>query len=146
MEISMITQVPKFGFEALFLRECETFRGFSSGELKKLVRAAVRISVPAHWPLIHEQTPGDACYLLLSGRVAVFSGQDQVAELGPGQLVGEVSILQGRLRSATVSSIEPTQMLRIGGEDLSRLLGELPALREAIDAAMTAHGGSPERR
>lgn len=53
-----------------------------------------------------------------------------------------VSIRQGRLRSATVSSIEPSEMLRIGGEDLFRLLGELPALREVIDVAVSAHGKS----
>lgn len=141
----MTTQVPKSGSEALFLRECETFRGFSSSELKKLVRAAIRVSVPANWPLIHEQTPGDACYILLSGRMAVFSGQRQVAELAPGELVGEVSIRRGRLRSATVSSLEPAEILRIGSEELAGLLDEMPALREAIDAAVAAHGGIPER-
>lgn len=140
----MSTQVPKSGAEALFLRECDTFAGFSSTELKRLVRAADRVSVPAHWPLIHEQTPGDACFVLLSGTVAVFSGRDQVAELGPGDLVGEVAIRQGRLRSATVSSLEPVEMLRIGGDELTRLLDQIPALRRAIDTATAAHGGGPK--
>lgn len=63
--------------------------------------ACIRVSLPANWRLIHEQTPGDACYILLSGKVAVYSGREQVAELGPGDVVGEIAIRQGRLRSPT---------------------------------------------
>lgn len=131
---------PKSGSEARFLRDFPTFERFSSGELNKVVRAADRVSLPANWPLIHEQTPGDACYILLSGKVAVYSGREPVAELGPGDVVGEVAIRQGRLRSATVSTTEAVEMLRIEGEDLTRLLRELPALRDAMDATAAEHG------
>lgn len=138
-----MAEVPKSGSEARFLRDFPTFARFSSGELNKLVRAADRVSLPANWPLIHEQTPGDACYILLSGKVAVYSGREQVAELGPGDVVGEIAIRQGRLRSATVSTTESVEMLRIEGEDLTRLLGEIPALRDAVDATAAGHGGEP---
>ncbi|MQA60570.1 MAG: cyclic nucleotide-binding domain-containing protein [Actinophytocola sp.] len=134
---------PKSGSEARFLRGFPTFERFSSGELNKVVRAADRVSLPANWPLIHEQTPGDACYILLSGKVAVYAGREPVAELGPGDVVGEVAIRQGRLRSATVSTTEAVEMLRIEGEDLTRLLRELPALRDAMDATAAEHGGGP---
>jgi CRP-like cAMP-binding protein len=141
MESAMATQVPKSGSEALFLRESPMFERFPSSALKKVVNAADRVSLPAHWPLIHEQTPGDACYILLSGKVAVYAGRDQVAELGPGEVVGEVAIRRERLRSATVSTMEPVELLRIEGADLTRLLEELPVLAEAIDASAVAHGG-----
>ncbi len=137
----MATQVPKSGSEARFLRESATFDRFSQSDLQKVVRAADRVSLPANWPLIHEQTPGDACYILLAGKVAVFAGRERVAELGPGDVVGEVALRQGRLRSATVSTLEPVEMLRIEGADLERLLRELPALRQAIDVTVVAHGG-----
>ncbi|MGH3518406.1 MAG: cyclic nucleotide-binding domain-containing protein, partial [Haloechinothrix sp.] len=84
----MATRVPKSGSEARFLRESATFERFSQSDLQKVVRAADRVSLPANWPLIHEQTPGDACYILLAGKVAVFAGRERVAELGPGDVVG----------------------------------------------------------
>lgn len=139
----MSTQIPKTGKEADFLREFATFERFATRELQKLVRAADRVTLPANWPLIHEQTPGDACYILLSGSVAVYSGRERVAELGPGDVAGDVALRQGRLRSATVSTLEPVEMLRIEGADLHRLLDELPALRSALESFAADHGGEP---
>lgn len=139
----MSTQVPKTGKEADFLREFDTFARFSTRELRRLVRTADRVSLPANWPLIHERTPGDACYILLSGSVAVYSGREQVARLGPGDVAGDVALRQGRLRSATVSTVEPIELLRIEGSDLTRLLDELPALRDALEAFAADHGGEP---
>lgn len=142
----MSTRLPKAGAEAGFLREFRTFERFSRHDLATLVRAAERVSLPANWPLIHERTPGDACYIVLDGRVAVYSGRDQVAELGPGDLVGEVALRQERLRSATVSSLDPVELLRLEGEDLIRLLDEVPEFAEALDSAVAAHGGGPPSR
>lgn len=139
----MTTQAIWSRSEVSFLRGCDAFADLSTAELTKLVRSADRVSVPARWPLIHQRTPGDACYILLAGRVGVFSGRDRVAVLGPGDLVGEVALRWGRLRSATVSSLEPVRMLRIAGEDLARLLTEIPELRRVI-AAATAHGPRAE--
>ena len=58
--------------DARRLREFTAFDNFSDDELERLVRAAHRTSTSAAWPLIHEQTPSDACYILLSGKAAVY--------------------------------------------------------------------------
>lgn len=50
-------------------------------------------------------------------------------------------MMPAALRTATVTSLEPVQMLRIAGDDLARLLAQIPALRRAIDKATAAHGG-----
>lgn len=123
---------PKPGSEAVFLGECTVFDGFSQGELRRIVRAGKRVSLPENWPLIHERTPGDACYILLAGTVAIFSGREPVAELGPGELVGELAPATGRLRNATVSTLESAELLRIEGDALEDLLRELPMLRQAM--------------
>ncbi|MCV7381270.1 cAMP-binding protein [Mycobacterium alsense] len=121
------------------LRELATFDKFSDGELQRLVGAAHRISQSKPWPLIHERTPSDSCYILLSGEVGVYVGQDRVALLGPGEVIGESALRRGKLRSATVTTTGPAEVLRIEREDLARLLDEIPALRETMDATAARH-------
>ena len=127
------------GEDARRLREFTAFDNFSDDEPERLVRAAHRTSTSAPWPLIHEQTPSDACYILLSGEAAVYVGQDRVAVLEPGEVIGESVLRRGKLRSATVTTTGPAEVLRIERDDLARLLDEIPALRETMDATVARH-------
>ena len=121
------------------LREFTAFDNFSDDELERLVQAAHHTSRSVPWPLIREQTPSDACYILLSGEVGVYVGQDRIAVLGPGEVIGESALRRGKLRSATVTTIGPAEVLRIERDDLDRLLDEIPALRETMDATVARH-------
>ena len=125
--------------DARRLREFASFENFSDDELQRLVRAAHHDSTSAPWPLIHEQTPSDACYILLSGAVGVYVGRDHIATLGPGEVIGESALRGGKLRSATVTTTGPTEVLRIERDDLASLLGEMPVLRELIEATAAKH-------
>ena len=125
--------------DARRLREFTAFGNFSDDELERLVRAAHRTSTSAPWPLIREQTPSDACYILLSGEAAVYVGQDRVAVLEPGEVIGESALRRGKLRSATVTTTGPAEVLHIKRDDLARLLDEIPALRETMDATVARH-------
>jgi CRP/FNR family transcriptional regulator, cyclic AMP receptor protein len=127
------------GNEAQKLREFSAFEKFSDDDLQRLVRAAHRSSTSGPWPLIHEQTPSDACYILLSGEAGVYVGQDRVAVVGPGEVIGESALRRGRLRNATVTTTGPADVLRIDHTDLVRLLSEIPALRETMEATVTRH-------
>ena len=121
------------------LRESTAFDNFSDDELERLFQAAHYSSRSVPWPLIREQTPSDDCYILLSGEVGVYVGQDRIAVLGPGEVIGESALRRGKLRSATVTTIGPSEVLRIERDDLDRLLDEIPALRETIDATVARH-------
>src|SRR5690348_11184592 len=101
------------------LREFTAFERFSDRELEKLVRAAHRTSTSKPWPLIQEKTPSDACYILLSGEVGVYVGNERIAVLGPGEVIGESALRRGKLRSATVTTTGPAEMLRIERDDLA---------------------------
>lgn len=121
------------------LREFHAFDKFSDHELDRLVQAAHFTSRSVPWPLIREQTPSDACYILLSGEVGVYVGDDRVAVLGPGEVIGESALRRGKLRSATVTTMGPAEVLRIERDDLARLLDQIPALRETMDATAAQH-------
>ncbi len=121
------------------LREFATFDKLSDNDLQRIVLAAHHTSTSAPLPLIHEQTPSDACYILLSGEAGVYVGQDRVALVGPGEVIGESALRRGKLRSATVTTTGPAEVLRIERDDLARLLDEIPALRETMDATVARH-------
>lgn len=126
------------------LREFPAFEKFSDDDLTRLVRASHRTSTSAPWPLIHEQTPSDACFILLSGEAAVYLGRDRVAVLTPGEVIGESALRRGKLRSATVTTTGPAEVLRIERDDFARLLAEIPALQGTVDDTVARHtAGAP---
>jgi len=121
------------------LRGFPAFAKFSDTELERLVSAGKHTSQTKPWPLMREQTPSDDCFILLSGEVGVYVGADRVAVLGAGEMIGESAIRQGKLRSATVTTIGPAEVLWIERDQLTRLLDEIPALRETMDATIAKH-------
>jgi CRP/FNR family cyclic AMP-dependent transcriptional regulator len=125
--------------DARRLREYAAFEKVSDNELERLVLAAHHISTSVPLPLIHEQTPPDACYILLSGEVGVYVGQDRIAVLGPGEVIGESVLRRGQLRSATVTTIGRAEVLRIERDDLATLVEGIPALRDIMDATVAKH-------
>ena len=80
--------------------------------LRSIAASGVIRSFPRHTILINEGDVGDALYVLLSGRVKVFSSNEAGREFvidfhGPGEYVGEMT-LDGEPRSASVVTVEPT--------------------------------------
>jgi CRP/FNR family transcriptional regulator, cyclic AMP receptor protein len=127
------------GSDVQRLREFDAFAKFSDDDLLHLVRAAHRTSTSGPWPLIREQTTSDACYILLSGEAGVYVGQDRIAVVGPGEVIGESALHRGKLRNATVTTSGRAEVLHIARDDLDRLLNELPALREMMDETVARH-------
>jgi CRP-like cAMP-binding protein len=121
------------------LREFATFAKFSDNDLQRIVRAAHRTSTSGPWPLIREQTPSDACYILLSGEAGVYVGKDRVAVVGPGEVIGESALRRGKLRNATVTTTGRAEVVHVARDELDRLLNEMPALRETMDATVARH-------
>jgi CRP/FNR family transcriptional regulator, cyclic AMP receptor protein len=125
--------------DARRLREFEAFAKFSDEDLKRIARATHRTSTSGPWPLIQEQTPSNACYILLSGEAGVYVGGNRIAVVGPGEVIGESALRRGKLRNATVTTTGKAEVLHIARDDLDRLLNEVPALRETMDATVARH-------
>ena len=119
--------------DARQLKEFEAFSKFSDDDLKRIVQASHRTSTSGPWPLIREQTVSDACYILLSGEAAVYVGNDKIATVGPGEVIGESALKRGKLRGATVTTTGRAEVLHIDRDDLDRLLEEVPAMRGLIE-------------
>ena len=125
--------------DARRLKEFPAFAKFSDDDLMRIASASHRTSTSGPWPIIQEQTPSDSCYILLSGEAVVYVGQDRVAVVGPGEVIGESALRIGKLRNATVTTTGRAEVLHIARGDLDRLLHEIPALRETMDATVARH-------
>lgn len=104
-------------------------------DLAALVDVSSYFAVPAGWALMHETTPADSCYAITSGTARVFRARRQIAELGVGAIVGEMAVLTGTLRRATVTSTTPLRGLRVDNDALEALFGKRPALLAALRGA-----------
>ena len=129
----------EYAEDARRLREFPAFAKFSDSDLERIARATHRTATSGPWPLIREQTPSDACYILLSGEAGVYVGQERIAVVGPGEVIGESALRHGRLRNATVTTTGRAEVLHISRGDLSRLLDEVPALRQMMDETVARH-------
>jgi CRP/FNR family cyclic AMP-dependent transcriptional regulator len=103
-----------------------------ASELRHLVDVGRTVTLPADWPLISEGTPGDTCYIILSGEAEVIIGSTTAATLGAGALVGEVGLLDARLRTASVVTRRPLKVLCLTSGELRRILDREPHLAEAL--------------
>jgi CRP-like cAMP-binding protein len=115
-----------------------SFEGCTAADLDDLAKHAYHSSVPAGWPLIHQDTPGDACYVILSGEASVTISGNEVATIGSGAIVGEVALATGRLRNANVTSTTPLDLLHIDIDQFRGLLDRRPALRASMLARLSA--------
>ena len=108
------------------------FSDCSKADLTDLAHHANRTSVPKDWPLIHQETPADACYVILSGNADVIVKDQKVASITTGAVVGEAGLAGHKLRNATVMSTTPLDLLHINAEEFTALMERRPALQAAF--------------
>ena len=99
-------------------------------ELNMLATRARFISYAAGATPIEEDGPGHSMFVVVSGRlrVTVAGEAEPVATLGPGDIVGEMSLLTGARRSATVTALEPVEAIEINKQALAHVLMQSPTL------------------
>jgi glycine/D-amino acid oxidase-like deaminating enzyme len=128
------------------LRRLPGFRMLSPGELATLARAMTIMHAAPDTQICQEGKHGETCYVILEGGVAVttlVSGEArQLALLGPGSFVGEVSVIDGGPRSATCTVVQASVLGVLSREAVHRMLKSavglklLALLNEGIVAAL----------
>jgi CRP-like cAMP-binding protein len=90
--------------------------------------------------IITEGEPGSAMYVIAHGEVKVYTrgaggkgGNVYLAKLGEGDFFGEVSVLTGKPRTATLTASKPTELLRLDKEKLDNALAKYPGIRKVLD-------------
>ena len=109
------------------------FDGFTDDEVERIKNAGTFVTLPADWSPIWEKTPADKAYILLSGEVSVRRDGDEIARLGPGDIMGEAAIVNHSLRTASIVSLNKLEVLHFTSDAVRQLSDEVPAFREALD-------------
>jgi CRP/FNR family transcriptional regulator, cyclic AMP receptor protein len=98
-----------------------------AGELERIAQVAIPRSFPKGARVFHEGDRSDACYVIREGEVRVTREHSDgraiaLATLGPGELVGELAMLDGGVRSASVEALTDVELLAVAATDMKGLL------------------------
>lgn len=104
------------------LRRIEFFKGLGTNELMQLNKITERDAVKAGEIVVKEGTPCEAFYVIKSGRVKVEKDGTKITELGGGDPIGEISFIDKGMRSATVTAIDDTVLIKIPSDPFEKFL------------------------
>ena len=124
------------------LRRVPLFSELSSEELERVAQVAIPRSFPAETRVFHENDPGDACYIVRTGSCRVTREHSDgraitLANLGPGAIFGELAMLDGEARSASVEATEDVELLALPARDVRGLIRQHPEMGEKLVVALT---------
>ena len=114
------------------LEEVNLLEGCSRRQLRAIAKISEVIEVPAGTVLARLGHPGEEFFVILDGTARVDVSARKRSRLGPGQYFGEMSLLDGGPRSATVVAETPLRLLVIKRRDFTTLLNEAPELTQSI--------------
>ncbi|MCW2755689.1 MAG: cyclic nucleotide-binding protein [Marmoricola sp.] len=114
------------------LKKINRLEALDDADLATVVAAGRHVHLPADWSLISEQTPADKAYLILDGEVSVRKAGAEIARLGPGDVIGEIGIVNHKLRTASVVSLSPLEVIHFTRDALEKLLSDVPAFGDAL--------------
>jgi CRP/FNR family cyclic AMP-dependent transcriptional regulator len=107
------------------------FRSMNRAALSELVDRSRHVFYESGDVVVSQGDHDSSVYLLLAGRVKVLQGQEghpdeTIAELGPGEIFGELASLETQPRSATVITLEPTSCMKVSGTEFLAALRQSP--------------------
>ena len=113
------------------------FRGVGEADLATIVPMLRQRRYRAGETIFHEGDPGDAMHVIASGRAKIsiesLEGDEAIlVTLGPGEVFGELVLLDGAPRSAAAIAVEPTVTYILGSPDFGPLIAGNDAFRSAV--------------
>ena len=104
------------------------FEGCSRRELDVLQGAATEMNFPEGKDLTKQGELGRHFMVIVDGQAEVIRDGTQMAILGPGSFFGEMSLLDGQPRTATVTTLVPTRVLMLAGGAFNDVLASMPSV------------------
>ncbi len=118
--------------KVLLLRDVPLFQGLSGEELYPVAEIATVESVEPGATVVSQGDASDDLYVVAEGEVAVIKDGETIGEMGAGKAFGELGVLDGAPRAATIRAKVACRLLRIPRVELEGLLDESPELAKGI--------------
>ena len=109
------------------LERTPLFAGLDRQHLEDVLSVGQRVSYQPGQAIVERGDPGDAMYVVVSGAAEVDVG-GRYHRLQRGDFFGEMAVLAGKPREATVKAVEPLEALRIPGEEFQTFLSSNPQI------------------
>jgi CRP/FNR family transcriptional regulator, cyclic AMP receptor protein len=114
------------------VRSVPLFSGLSTRQLRSILRSAREVEFPPGGKIVTEGDPGKSFYLIRRGRAVVGVGGVETAVIEPDAYFGEVSLLDGGPRTATVTAETQVSAYEITSSSFDRLLESDPSIAKAV--------------
>src|SRR5438270_2141641 len=123
------------------LKEIDLLEGFDDESIAKLASSAHERHYIAGETIFLRGDKGDCFYVIVSGRVRIVLGVSDGREMtlrhqGPGTILGEIAMLDGRARSADAMALDPVTLVRISRSYFMEVLEHQPKLAQALFSAL----------
>jgi CRP-like cAMP-binding protein len=104
-----------------FLSAVPLFDGLKKRELASIARITETARFPQSHEIVIEGSPGDFCCIIVEGAADVIKDGSRIARLGPGDLFGEMAILDPGPRSATVRTVTEVVAIRVQRDEFIKV-------------------------
>jgi CRP/FNR family transcriptional regulator, cyclic AMP receptor protein len=120
------------------LKRVPLFERCSQRELGQIAMLADELDLPSARDLTREGAGGFEFIILVEGEADVVRGVRVVNELGPGDFIGEIALVSGKPRTATVRTRGPARVLVLTASAFRTLMHDVPSIKDKVLAAVTA--------
>jgi CRP-like cAMP-binding protein len=128
------------------LAQVSLFRGCTRKELHKLWSITTPAHLPAGRVVCEEGQPGHEFFVVVDGQATVTIGGDQVNAIGPGGFFGEMALLDGGPRVATVTAATDMDVLVMSRREFVTLLADVPTVSRRMLEALGARLRTADRQ
>jgi CRP-like cAMP-binding protein len=127
------------------LAQVPLFAGLSRRHLKRLAEHADVVTFRDRETIVESGQPGGTFYVMLEGQAKVERGGRTLGRLGPGDFFGEISLLDGGPRTASVVATSPARAIRIFKRSFDKVVSEDPGVASQILAVVARRLREAER-
>jgi len=120
------------------LAKVQLFSSMSKRDLQKIAKASDEVDVPEGKVLVEQESRGREAFVIVAGEATVKRNGRKVATFGPGDHFGELALLDGGPRTATVIAATPMTVLVIGQREFAGVLDEVPGLAHKVMGSLAA--------
>jgi CRP-like cAMP-binding protein len=119
------------------IRSVPLFSRCTKNELAAIASESYELSPPEGTELTRQGRPGREFIVIIEGSAEVAKNGRTVARLGPGDFLGEIALLCGAPRNATVTTTSPTRLLVLSARAFARVVERVPSLHANLLRALS---------
>ena len=118
------------------LKRVPLFAGCDGSALLQIGALAEEVDLPAGREMIHQGSSGREFFVVLTGEVSVDRDGQHLRNLGPGDFLGEIALIDSQPRSASATTTKPSRLVVLGRREFHSLMDEYPSIQLQVLQAL----------